>query len=779
MNFMKFKNLLLLFFFLPVTLFAQLGQVGEWVDYSPYHSVFSIAEGNGVVYGATNSGLIEFTKSDNSFLRFSKVEGLSDVGVKCVAFNSVSESFLVGYYNGKIDVISRGEITTVTDLFNKTLSGNKSLNNIYMSGSYAYISTGFGIIKFEMERKEFSETYLIDDNGANIYVNDLTIWNDTIYAATVKGVKKAWIDDPQLTYYKSWSNDNSLPFPNKEYDLISSNSDRLFVNLKGSQGEADTLYEKTASMNWTAVNEVSGLLINSINSYENDVLIAHDDYVANYDQNWIETYRVYNYGNDEYIRTIYAMWGKDSALWIGDDEFGMIHSPKKFKYTIIAPESPRKSDVDGLSILNDEVWIAAGSRKSNGNNTYNNSGVFWRTPGLKWGTVSKYNDPVLEDVFDIIDVIQSPFEKNITYGASLGGGLIEFDEHKTSSIFDENNSALKDAVDYPGWVGVTGFDFDSYGNLWMMNSRNPNALAVYSAEKKWFSFGFGSTFSEDISGPMLVGQNNYKWGVYPGGGKGILLFDDGETLEDTSDDQFRLLNANPGSGGLPSNNIFSIAEDLEGKIWVGTAEGVGVFYSPNNMFDEGYNSDAQQIIVEVDGYFQYLLGTETVTAIAVDGANRKWLGTSSSGVFLMSADGTTELHHFTKENSPLLANDIKVIEVNNTTGEVLFGTSSGVIAYKGSATGTEVTINNTYAYPNPVPINYEGLIAVKGLAANSAVRITDITGNLVFETIAEGTQAVWNGNDMNGNRVGTGVYLVFGIDTDGKDSQVAKILFTR
>jgi len=183
--------------------------------------------------------------------------------------------------------------------------------------------------------------------------------------------------------------------------------------------------------------------------------------------------------------------------------------------------------------------------------------------------------------------------------------------------------------------------------------------------------------------------------------------------------------------------------------------------------------------VEVDGYFQYLLGTETVTAIAVDGANRKWLGTSNSGVFLMSADGTSELHHFTRENSSLLSNNIKTIEVNNTTGEVMFGTTNGIVAYKGSATGYEVTTKNTYAYPNPVPINYYGMIAIKGLSQNSAVRITDVAGNLVFETIAEGTQAVWNGNDMNGNRVGTGIYLVFGIDTDGKDSQVAKILFTQ
>jgi len=174
-----------------------------------------------------------------------------------------------------------------------------------------------------------------------------------------------------------------------------------------------------------------------------------------------------------------------------------------------------------------------------------------------------------------------------------------------------------------------------------------------------------------------------------------------------------------------------------------------------------------------------LLGTETVTAIAVDGADRKWFGTKGSGVFLMSADGTTELQHFTSENSPLISNFIRTIKINESTGEVLFGTDNGIIAYKGSATDEETQKEDAYAYPNPVPEDYYGPIAIKGLPTNAAVRITDIAGNLVFDTQAEGSQAIWNGNDMNGQRVGTGIYLVFGIDTDGNESQVAKILFTK
>jgi hypothetical protein len=776
---MKKTLLLSIIFWLPNWLYAQPGQIGEWVDYSPYHSVFSVSEGDGKVYGATPVGLIEYTKSDNSVLRFSKVEGLSDIGLKCLGYNKQANTFVVGYSNGKIDLITETEIITVTDLFNKTLAGNKSLNSIYMLDEFAYIATGFGIIKFNVERQEFAETYFVEQNGDFVFVNDLTISNDTIYAATVNGVKKGWLNDPQLTFYKSWYTDSTLPFPNKEYNLISSFENDLYLNLKSTSTSTDTLYRKLSGESWNSVQELSGLKINSVEPYKNTILICHDDYVASYDSNWAETNRIFNYGHDEYIRPNTAIIGEENVIWVGDNAFGLIRNYKPFGYDIINPESPFNSDVAGISILNNEIWIAAGSRQTNWNNNYSNSGVYWRTSELNWGRTSKLNDTILKDVYDFVEVIQNPTNPELTYGASLGGGLVEFTGHKTSNIFDETNTILKEAIDFPTWVGITGVDFDKSGNLWMMNSRNPFPLAVYTNENKWYSYSFGSVFTADLTGPLIVGENNYKWGVFPSGGKGILLFDDGGTFEDLSDDRYRILNANVGSGGLPNNNIYCLAEDLDGRIWVGTAEGIGVFYSPDNMFTEGVNSDAQQIIVEVDGYFQYLLGTETVTAIAVDGANRKWFGTNGSGVFLMSADGTQQHHHFTQENSPLLSNFIKTIEINSSTGEVLFGTNNGIIAFIGSATGDENTTAKTYAYPNPVPQNYFGLIGIKGLPANSDVRITDVAGNLVFETTAEGTQAVWNGNDMNGNRVGTGIYLVFGIDKDGKDSQVAKILFTQ
>jgi hypothetical protein len=178
-----------------------------------------------------------------------------------------------------------------------------------------------------------------------------------------------------------------------------------------------------------------------------------------------------------------------------------------------------------------------------------------------------------------------------------------------------------------------------------------------------------------------------------------------------------------------------------------------------------------------DTYFHPLLEKETITAIAVDGANRKWFGTKSSGVYLISADGETELEHFNTENSPLLNNEITDIAINQTTGEVFIGTVSGLISYMGEATEGNDVFSDVYVYPNPVRETHEGPIVVKGLVDETNVKITDISGNLVYKTTSLGGQAIWDGKNLNGNRCKTGVYLVFLSNALGEQTKITKLLF--
>ncbi len=253
-----------------------------------------------------------------------------------------------------------------------------------------------------------------------------------------------------------------------------------------------------------------------------------------------------------------------------------------------------------------------------------------------------------------------------------------------------------------------------------------------------------------------------------------MVFDEGN-LDDDSDDRTRLMRAQLGAGDLPSDEVLCIEEDLDGEIWVGTDAGIAVFYSPFDALEENF-SDARKILVEQDGVFQFLLEGQLVSAIAVDGANRKWLGTVDAGLFLMSEDGTEEIARFTTENSPLLSNNIRDIEIDPKTGEVFIATQEGIVSYISDATAGNGTNECTKVYPNPVRENYSGPISITGLKRDSEVRVTDVRGNLIFKSVSNGGTAIWDGTNTNGARVATGVYFALSSDTEGESTCVSKIL---
>ena len=115
----------------------------------------------------------------------------------------------------------------------------------------------------------------------------------------------------------------------------------------------------------------------------------------------------------------------------------------------------------------------------------------------------------------------------------------------------------------------------------------------------------------------------------------------------------------------------------------------------------------------------------------------------------------------------------------DSDGNVYFATDKGIISYKGTASKGGDTNSNVIVYPNPVRPEYKGAVGIKGLVNNALVKITTTNGDFVTHLRAEGGQAIWDCNDINGRKVEPGIYLIFVSDSTGKETFATKVLIMR
>ncbi len=462
---------------------------------------------------------------------------------------------------------------------------------------------------------------------------------------------------------------------------------------------------------------------------------------------------------------------------IADRIHGMIAGFDPYHTEKALPEGPYTSSIHNMAIDDGNVWVATGSVEgTKWENSYLRDGVFHYQEGA-WSKIHRSEDPAMDTIFDIINIAIDPSSPGHVFAGTWGSGLLEIDNGELTAIHDHNSgSSLQNWKDRNNWCGIGGLAYDDDNNLWISNSYVESPVSVLKPDGTWRSYDFGNTLNAStFTGELIVTGQDQKWMVLPRG-TGLFVWEDQGTLDDPSDDQYKILTTAQGQGGLPSNEVHAIAEDLDGEIWVGTAKGIAVFYTPTDIFSSN-PSDAEQILLEQDGLTEVLLETEVVTSIAVDGGDRKWIGTESAGVFLMSANGTELIEHFNASNSPLFSNTIKDIAIDHENGLVYIGTSEGLLSYKGAATEGKDVMDDITVYPNPVTTDYQGPISITGLPRDSDVKVTDVSGNVVYRTRSLGGKATWNGKDFSGLRVKTGVYLVFCSSPEGEQNQVAKILF--
>ncbi len=724
------KKILLLI--LPVILSAQDVKIGSWKNYLAYNSASYIAESKNNIYCIANGSLYYLNKADESINRMSKINGLSDVDLNKVSYSNKLDLLIITYNNCNIDIISNNEIINISDIKRKEVAGLKEINNIKLKDSVAYLSTSMGLILVDLEKKEIKDTYRIRASNESVNVNSCCFMGDTIIVATNNGLFFADKETSNLSDHNNWRRFNNT---HNNYDDIIYNNGSLFID---------------------SLNELVSISVN-----QNIIVAAYSDSVC-VNNSCIK---------DALFENIKYSWiDNDLNVWVADSTSGLLKFKNNSYQTSYIPEGPVINNVFNIEYLNDKLIQCHGGHINYSSNLGLKNGVSIKNIFDEWTNYDRYD---LGDSKDIVSVAEN---NNIQYYASWKDGVIAMSEGDLIEKYNfyNTNGALDTAYYSSGRIRVSDLQFDLKGNLWGLSSEVNNPLFVKNQDGNWFSFSINQDRVGLFFSKLLIDSYNQKWGIIGRGG-GVFVYDDNNTISNASDDKFKILNTNIGFGGLPSMWVYAIEEDLDGAIWIGTDKGVGIIYNPSYVFSN-YNFDAQQIIIQDGDYGQYLLSEEKIKCIKIDQANRKWIGTEKSGVFLISDDGLEQILHFTAQNSPLPSNNIIDITINNKNGEVFFGTEKGIVSYRSDATTGQDLQSKTHVFPNPVRKNYNGPIAINGLVRNANIKITDTDGNLIFDGYANGGQAIWNGKNKNNIRVSSGVYLVFSSDETGKEKIVSKIL---
>ena len=758
------RKILLFLTIISLSFIANAQKIGEWTAHSPGLKTISVDIMKNKIFAATPFDIYYYNTNDNSINHLSKVTGLSDMGINVIKHDKTSNKIFVGYSNTNIDIIDNYDnVRNIPDIKNKNILGNKTINNVFFHDRYAYVCCGFGIVVIDLKRYEVRDTYIIGPNGNYLCVNDLTLFDGIFYAATEHGIYYAEANNSHLADFSQWKKfKNHLPNSNDNYSHIANFNTYIVANYSDNEHDSDELYAISDTTTWSYFLTDHLHLISSMRAFNDRLVVtekARRIKVFDQDKN-----QIFEASDMEPLDAVYDK--SRNCYWAATHSFSMVKIHQDGTFSKIKFNGPFSENAFSVNVSGNDVWVAAGGYHSTWAKYYNHDG-FSHFDGDKWTYFNNKNNHVFDSITDITCVKADPRNPNIVYASTFEKGILVFENGKFKKNYNYYNSSLGLNIVWLSYGQhfsfVPGFDFDSKNNMWISNTGADKNLSVWKADGTWQAYNIGSG---DI-GDIMVDNNDIKW-IYSRPGE-IIVFNGSTT---------RTVNKNANTGALPGDAI-CFATDSNGTVWVGTSDGVALFKDTKQIFKSNSFACSRILIPRNDGSGQadYLLSGQSVLAIAVDGADNIWFGTTN-GVIQTSNDGMTTYHHFTTDNSPLFSNTVKDIAIDDN-GNVFFATDKGVISYKGTATKGNEKNTDVIVYPNPVRPEHNGIVGIKGLVTNALVKITTTNGTFVTHLKAQGGQAVWDCTNIYGNKVEPGIYLIFVSDETGKETYATKVLIMK
>ncbi|RLD30053.1 MAG: ABC transporter substrate-binding protein [Bacteroidetes bacterium] len=761
---MRQISILSLLFF---TLFGQAQNFeDEWTGLFSYVSVKGITHGNDQIFVGAENAVFSYDLISQEITTISTVNGLSGELISSIYYSEGFGLLVIGYENGLIEIKIDGEedILTVVDILDKPTipPDRKRINDFFEYNENLYISAAFGISLYDMSRLEFGDTYFIGDFGGQLNITQTTVLEPYIYASSLGGgVRRAEVDNDNLIDFEQWT-------------TISGG----IVNVKGVQALGDDIF---IARNDNVIARFQGSGFVSIANFNSDIVDfrSENDLLTITTQANIQAYTpgfnltaiVNSLSNFSYI--LQSGISLNNTFYMGTTEQGLLAVPfNSNTATQILPDGPILNQSFAIDATPGQLWVSFGDI----------SVTFDPFPlsflGVSNLTEEGWTNIPASELFgasDLVNVTINPFNPAEVYLSSFQKGLLRIRDQTPDILFDETNSPLE-RVNLGGndvGIRIYGSDFDRDNNLWFVQTKLDNGLIRLSPSGQFTKFNFEDVLNGEAELALTELKISREGYVFFGTDKnGLVGFNPNTGTYNRISEQI-------GNGNLPSPSVRTLEFDDQNRLWIGTLKGLRVLFNVAGFFDAGADTETRPIIIEENGVGQELLAQLTVTDIEVDGANNKWISTASSGVFYFSSNGQETLLRFTKDNSPLPSNNVQDIAIDELDGRVYFATVNGLVAFDGSSTAPRDDLENVYAFPNPVRPGFSGNVTIDGLTDNANVKITDIEGNLVFETTSQGGSVLWDTTAFGKYKVASGVYMVLITTDDFLETKVSKIMIVR